>query len=136
EGPGEPEATEAAEPVEPVVIPDDMSYSGSGDDILAIELPDGEDTVGFATFTHDGDSNFAIWSLDADMEQQELLVNTIGGYQGTVIFDTRVSESTDAFEITADGAWTVTLHSIHALREFDGASATGSGDDVLIYRGS
>jgi hypothetical protein len=89
-----------------------------------------------ATITHDGKANFAVWSLDTNVQQLDLLVNTIGAYSGTVLFDKRSNQHTESLQITADGNWTVTLHSIHALRTFSGASTTGHGDDVLAYRGN
>jgi hypothetical protein len=115
--------------------PADVVYRGTGDSVLKIANPDGADAAGVATITHKGSSNFAIWSLGLDMSQQDLLVNTIGSYTGTVLFDVRDGEQTAALGITADGAWTVTLHSLKSLRAFDGATASGTGDDVVIYQG-
>jgi hypothetical protein len=135
----EVEATDApasaahAVPAVPAV-PAENVYTGTGDSILAITLPDGGDVSSVATITHGGSSNFAVWSLDGSMTQQDLLVNTIGAYQGTVLFNEQ-STAVTAFEITADGAWTVTVRSILSLREFTGPSVTGAGDDVVIYRG-
>lgn len=132
-------SSEAAEPSEappaPVVVPADKAYSGSGDKILAIELPDGADSVAAATIAYTGKSNFAVWSLDTDLEEQDLLVNEIGNYSGTVLFNLRGS-ATKSLEITASGNWTVTVRSVLSLREFVAGAASGHGDDVLIFRGS
>ena len=116
-------------------MPADVVLSGHGDAVVKASALDGTDGPGVATFTHDGHGNFAIWSLDANVQQLDLLVNTIGPYNGTVLFDKQSSQHTESLQITADGNWTVTLHSIRALRAFD-TSATGHGDDVLIYRGN
>jgi hypothetical protein len=115
---------------------DDVVYTGSGDSILQIELPGGPDSVGIATITHSGRSNFSIWSLDQNLEQTGLLVNEIGNYAGTVPFNLASGETITAFEIGADGPWVVTLRDILTVREApQGSSTTGEGSDVLLYRG-
>lgn len=135
----EPVEEEAEEPEveEPtaVVVPADAVYSGAGDSILPITLPDGMDSAAVATISHVGSSNFAIWSLDAGMNQDDLMVNTIGNYNGTVLFNNSSGVDISSLEISADGAWTVTVRSLLSLREFDGAAVAGVGDDVVVYRG-
>jgi hypothetical protein len=125
----EPEAVE-----QPPAVPDDKTYQGSGDSVVEIELPDGSGQAAVATIAHQGSSNFAVWALDSNMAQQDLLVNVIGNYQGTVLFNLSGNDTT-SLEITADGAWSVTVRSLLSLEEFDGSPVSGSGDDVLIYRG-
>lgn len=131
--PVEPEPEPEPEVVEPAP---DIVYSGSGDTILQIELPGGPDSIGIATMSHSGSSNFAVWSLDANLNQSDLLVNEIGSYAGTVPFNLSSSEQITAFEISADGPWTVTLRDVLTVREVpQGATTEGRGDDVLIYFG-
>jgi hypothetical protein len=110
-------------------------YSGAGDSVVKISIPDGMDGPGVGSFTHTGSSNFTVWGLDDSMAQQGLLVNTIGKYSGTVLFNNGLSKGVTSLQISADGAWTVTLHSLKTLREFSGTSAAGIGDDVIVYRG-
>jgi hypothetical protein len=115
---------------------DDVVYTGSGDSILQIELPGGPESVGIATITHAGSSNFSIWALDQNLDQAGLLVNEIGSYSGTVPFNLASGETIIAFEIGADGPWVVTLRDILTLQEaIQGSSTTGQGSDVLLYRG-
>lgn len=119
-----------------VPVPADLVLTGHGDAVIKASAVDGADEPGVATITHDGKSNFAVWSLDANVTQLDLLVNTIGAYNGTVLFGKQSTQHTESLQITADGNWTVTLHSIRALRTFDATGTTGHGDDVLIYRGN
>jgi hypothetical protein len=131
----EPEAEPEPEPER--VPSEDVAYNGSGDSILQLELPAGPDSVGIASITHSGGSNFSIWSLDENLEQSDLLVNEIGNYSGTVPFSLSSGERITAFEISADGPWTVTLRDILTVREAtQGSTTTGDGADVLLYRGA
>ena len=127
------EETPAPEPIREV--PADIVYSGVGDSVIPIELPDGPGQVAVATLTHAGSSNFAIFTLDDNLAQQGLIVNTIGAYQGTVLFNAGFGGDASSLEISADGNWTVTMKSVLSLREFSGNSVTGVGDDVVLYFG-
>lgn len=137
EEPAPSEVAPEPEPEPEVVEPaPDVVYTGSGDTILQLELPAGPNSVGIATMTHSGSANFAVWSLDENLNQTDLLVNEIGSYAGTVPFNLEVGTRITAFEISADGPWTVTLRDLLSVREApQGASTTGLGDDVLVYRG-
>ena len=129
----EPEPTVEAEPV--VTVPADVVYTGVGDSVIPITLPDGAGQLAVATLSHDGSSNFSIFTLDANMGQQDLIVNTIGGYQGTVLFNTGSADA-GSLEISADGNWSVTLRSLLTVRQFDGVAISGLGDDVVLYYGN
>lgn len=110
-------------------------YAGAGDDIVTITKHSTGAQV--AVITHNGGSNFAVHTLDAALENTNLLVNTIGNYSGTVLFDARSRGETTALKITADGPWTVKLVSLSSVRSFDGsAPMTGTGDDVFHYKGA
>lgn len=130
-----PEAEVTPEPEPEPEVPADIVYTGTGDSILAIELPDGPGQFAVATLTHDGSSNFAIFSLDDNLVQQDLIVNTIGAYQGTVLFNAGFGGDPSSLEISADGNWTVTMKSVLSVRQFAGNSVTGVGDDVVLYFG-
>lgn len=111
-------------------------YAGSGDDVLTITKHSTGAQV--AIITHSGWSNFAVHTLDSALEDTDLLVNMIGNYSGTVLFDTstRTAETT-ALRITADGAWTVKLVPVSSVRSMDGSTPmTGRGDDVFRYSGT
>lgn len=139
----EPEPSEEPDPApepepEPEIAPPaaDVVYEGVGDSVVQIALPGGPDAIGIATVSHSGARNFVIWALDEGLAQSELLVNTIGGYAGSVPFNLSTSERITALEITADGPWSVTLRDVQTVREApQGVSTTGQGDDVLLYLG-
>ena len=63
--------------------------------------------VSRATFSHKGQSNFAI-KVFTTSGSEDLLVNVIGNYKGSrpvIGEDDRVVY----FEVTADGAWTINI---------------------------
>lgn len=104
-----------------------IERSGMGNKIVRLELPD---KIVIATATHRGEENFVVWALDAAGEQQDLLVNTIGRYAGTVLVGLQAAPA--AFQVEADGAWTITVKDVFAAREWDPAGAVeGSADDVI-----
>lgn len=131
----EPAATEAQEEVveeepepEPPALFEPVVLEGSGDDV--IDVPVITDSIIVATFTHQGSSNFSIVSYNESGERISLLVNEIGSYQGTVPFN--FSEAPAELEISANGAWTVTLSDLLEQPVYDGSLLTGSGDEVLL----
>jgi hypothetical protein len=130
-------AKPAPKPVKTVApIPADVVLSGKGDSIVPLTLPDGAGEPGIATLVYSGSDNFIVSSLDSSLQEQDLMVNTIGHYSGTVLFNVESGTDATKLQVQTSGAWKITLHSIRSLREFDGASASGRGDDVLIYRGA
>lgn len=74
------------------------SIFGTGDEVVTVSRS------GPATLTHDGSSNFVVWSYDGT-DRLDLEVNEIGAYVGTVTIDS----GTEFLEITADGNWSVTF---------------------------
>lgn len=116
-----PEPTPAFAPIE---------LSGVGDAVPRFEIP--ENAAAIATATHAGGANFAIVTISELGEQNDLLVNTIGSYSGTVLFDEQDGQHSVAFEVTADGPWTITIRPVTEARSWDGATPlTGLGDDVV-----
>ncbi|MBC8571394.1 hypothetical protein [Zongyangia hominis] len=102
---------------EPIVYDE----SGSGDTVLQnITIKSAYNVL---TFTHSGSSNFIVKGHRED-GSYELLVNTIGPYQGTVLLD---DAAAFMLEIKADGNWTVHDETIHGDTA---TSFSGSGDFV------
>ena len=130
DAPQEPEPAPEPEPEpepEPVATFAPVVIEGRGDDI--VDVPVVTDAPVVATFTHRGSSNFAVVSFDGAGGRISLLVNQIGNYTGTVPFN--FSTPPAELEITADGAWTLTLSDVRDQPVYDG-SASGSGDEVLL----
>ena len=78
------------------------------------------------------DTNQVIYSLDDALEENSLLVNTIGNYKGTTLLDDDGSE-TKRLKVEVEGALVIVLDPITSARELND-SAKGSKDDVLLYR--
>ena len=74
----------------------DGEAGGFGDSVVYINVANPG-----VTFTHQGDSNFAVLAWNED--GRDLLVNEIGDYDGTVRSPTGIV----FYQITADGDWTV-----------------------------
>jgi hypothetical protein len=129
-------ATRTTRPT-PLVTPapisdfDPVVLSGTGSGVPRFTIP--ETVAAIAEISHRGTANFAVWSVDEDGQELALLVNTIGNYTGTVLFDAHAGEHSVAFEVDADGAWTITVKPIWDAYEWDQTAAvTGTGDDVVI----
>lgn len=120
-----PTTTTTTPPPQPIVL------EGSGDFVAQFDNP-GASEIQWATITHSGGSNFAVWELGEDLQQGDLLVNTVGNYQGNVAVG--VDIDVHGFEITADGPWRIEVKPLEMLRAFD-STAEGAGDDVLRYDG-
>jgi hypothetical protein len=108
-----------------------INLSGKGDKIPKFTIP--EDAPAIAAITAKGAGNFSVESLAADGSQNDLLVNTIGAYAGTVLFDIGAGEHSVAFKVKATGLWTISIKPITSARAWDtSAKLTGKGDDVVL----
>lgn len=94
-----PTSSKPKEKIEPV------TFTGSGDDI--IDVPSNLSTS-LVTAKYEGSHNFVVKALDKSMNSVDLLVNTIGTYDGTTLIGTR-SATVSHLEINSSGPWTVTL---------------------------
>lgn len=104
-------------------LPEPIVLKGSGKTVTEPLTP--PVAVSRVVFTHTGKRNFAVKSFLKD-GKEDLLVNTIGSYQGArpLFGDQEVF-----FEIDADGAWTVAIEPIGQNDAYaDGMD--GNGDSV------
>ncbi len=104
------EATEPPEPtdtqVPPTVTPAPIAVTGQGQQASQVfQLTDG---LAIFRMAHDGGSNFAIWLLDGNGEQIELLVNEIGSFDGAKAVGV-AAPGDYLLDVTADGSWAVTI---------------------------
>jgi hypothetical protein len=125
------EATPEPTPEPPAFAFEPFTLSGSGSEVAQFTIP--EDAPAIATISNRGAGNFAVWTVGADGSQLELLVNEIGNFDGTKLFDAANGEHSVAFKIESDGAWTIDVKPITAARTWDGASQlAGKGADVIL----
>ncbi|MGI5293104.1 hypothetical protein ACQEVF_58700 [Nonomuraea polychroma] len=105
------------------------TYSGEGDQVVRIRTTK---TPGLLTFTHDGEANFIVTAVNPAGKMEDLLVNEIGPYEGTVLYNGNgTSKGIAALEIKADGAWTAVFKPVSAARCWCAATIRGVGDQVL-----
>lgn len=119
--------TESAAPT-PAAKP--ITYKGSGNKVLKIKKPESGPVIMTTTIKGPSDNN-TIYSLDADLQENDLLVNTIGSYRGTAILD-KNGEDTTRLKISVSGTWVITIKPLSDARVITTA-AKGSKDDVLFY---
>jgi hypothetical protein len=130
-----PEPTNTPRPTStPTPIPTPVTLSGNGNDVIDNPWQD----LGLLHITYQGGGNFAIWSFDADGNKIDLLVNTIGNYEGTVPLNFRDSEPKVArFQVESDGPWTIEIRPLNMIRvETVPGTFTGNSDDVVYLKGS
>ena len=113
-----------------------FTVSGTGNDVLGFRVPG--DVPAILDITYAGSSNFIVWSLDDSHEAIDLLVNEIGAYDGRRMVHGGwflAPEHVRYLDITASGPWTITTRPLLSASTFRTA-LSGSGDDVVLYRGS
>jgi hypothetical protein len=121
--------TDEAEP--PALGFEPVRLEGRGDRVARFDIP--ADAAAIADVTYSGRGNFAVWSLAEDGSTNRLLVNEIGRYSGTVLFDEREDEHSVALRVEARGNWEIVVKPVSAARRWDATDTlTGRGDDVVI----
>ena len=128
---GDPAATDelvdeetAAPAFKPIVL------KGKGSKVAKFKIP--EDAAAIAEISEKGSSNFIVESIDRSGNTNDLLVNEIGSYKGTVLFDADAGEHSVAFKIDSNGTWRIAIRPVGLAKGWNPAkSATGKGDMVL-----
>lgn len=107
-----------------------ITQSGTGDNLVT--LPQGV-KAGIVTATHDGGSNFVINALNASNDATgDLLVNTIGAYNGINVYGFNSFSEATTLEIKADGNWSI---SIAPISTAPALVTSGAGDGVYLFDG-
>jgi hypothetical protein len=130
-----PAATETPIPTAiPSSTPEPIFLVQSGDAVFNIQKWQGPAIL---KIKHTGARNFVVRNYpDQGNVYYDLLVNTIGAYEGTVPLDFRDGEQTARFEVKADGAWEFNIEPItNARKEQIPGKISGNGDDVIIIEG-
>ena len=94
---------------------------------------------GIVHIKNTGKQNFIVWNLDSDGNNIDLLVNTIGNYDGTIPIDILFGKQTAGFNITSDGTWTIEIYPIHdryVQQLTIPGTYIGNGDDVVVVSGN
>lgn len=123
------------DPITPGDFPE-FTIDGAGNDVIQFQIPG--DIPAILDITHDGSSNFIVWSLDDSFDQIDLLVNEIGVYEGRRMVHGGWFSSPELvrhLEIDADGNWSITARPMSAADVLT-TSLNGSGDDIVRYEGS
>ncbi|MGY1821646.1 hypothetical protein [Geodermatophilus sp. SYSU D00079] len=108
-------------------------YSGAGTTVQTLTARDAR----AVTITHAGTSNFAVWAVDEQGRDIDLLVNEIGSYSGVHPLNFLVGEEAAALRIEADGQWSVTSAPLASAPSWDGgAPFTGEGAGVVLVAGA
>ena len=114
-------------------LPAPIVAEGSGDSVIDFSVPGDQPSV--LELIHRGSSNFAVNSFTSTGEPLDLLVNTIGAYEGRVPINFFEGEDVAELEIAADGAWTATATSVFLAPGFSDTHS-GTGDDVVLFQGT
>jgi hypothetical protein len=136
-----PEATAEATPgptpeptPTPVATPQEafapITLKGRGSKVPRFKIPEG--VAAIAKITEHGTSNFVVQTVDATGDTPDLLVNEIGSYSGTVIFDVESGSHSVAFKVESNGTWTIVILPVTRARTWNtSVRLTGKGDDVV-----
>ena len=90
----------------PEPTPKPIALSGRGQEATSkFSLEKG---LSIFKMTHDGDSNFAIWLLDDEGDNVDLLVNEIGDFDGSKAVSIRKG-GIYLLDISADGNWKISI---------------------------
>jgi hypothetical protein len=123
------DATDAVESSPPSPAFEDITLKGTGKKVATFTFP--EEAAAIAVISHEGTGTFIVHSVNASGGRIEGLVDTIGDYSGTVLFDADIEEHTVAFAIDADGAWTITIRPVTSASVWNPTTPlAGTGDNV------
>lgn len=127
----EPDEAETPEPEpEPTDAPEGTVYEGEGSSVIMLEEDMTE--VWIADLAYTGSGNFAVWAVDQDGQQVDLLANNIDAYTGTVGLNFR-DDSIAALDVTASGPWTIDISHLSEAPRWDiDGTYEADGDHVLI----
>ena len=124
--------TEDAEGEE-FVIPEPIIYSGSGDDVVDLDIPDDFGEYVFQIAGNEEARLFAVVSYNSTGEYSELLVNTTDPYEGVTM---DASQDVARLEVKATGEWSISVTSLYSMPMVGLDEVhNGTGDAVFLNAG-
>ncbi len=122
--------------LQPTIAPTPIVLSGNGDKVVDLEKFNSDPIILHITYT--GSRNFIVQNYGADGKQIDLLVNTIGAYDGKLLTDILDDDETVRFEVKSSGSWTIEVMPL-SLEYMQSLVIPGSfegvGDDLVILAG-
>ena len=113
--------------------PEPIMLTGYGDSIVDVQKWDGAAVL---HAKYNGERNFAIENYGPGNDYLDLLVNTIGAYDGVVPVDFFESEYTVRLKVTASDSWEIEILPLQSLPEYDlPALIFDKGDKVVYLKG-
>lgn len=126
-----PTTTESApQPTQKVeqTIPDPVTYTGNGDDVITLAPFDG--VFVFHITGNSSKHHFSVKGYDSNGENTGLFVNTTSAYDGITIDP---KQETTTLEVNASGDWIIEVQSINKMETISsGETLSGSGDTVIV----
>ena len=104
-----------------------INLSGRGDDVVNVDWPATQLAIMDIRYT--GTSNFIITSLDSSGDSIDLIVNTIGRYEGVRPFN--LDENPSLLEIKSSGPWQITISNLDTAKLVTSYPYTSRGDEVI-----
>lgn len=128
-----PVPTPSPSPTPELIVPETLTYTGRGDDVLLLD-PEALEPFQSLFFLHiSGNAegrHFAVRGYAEDGDKTELFVNTTDPYDG-VTFDP--AGETVMLEITAKGDWQIDIESVFSRPTISiGKTVSGTSDDVIL----
>lgn len=122
--------TETAEPTATSVPEQPITLTGTGDTVVDFDKWNGPALM---RVTHNGSRNFMLRTYPADSnDYYDLLINTVGSYQGVLPLDFRDGEHTSRLVINADGPWEMHIDPLDTIKFLTVPGTYQSvGDDVV-----
>ena len=118
----------------PTPLPTPIYLTSYGDSVFDFQKWKGPAIL---KIKYTGGRNFAVRNYPVGSnDYYDLLVNTIGDYEGTVPLDFKDGEQTARFEVIATGTWIFQIEPLaNARTERIPGTITGMGDDVILIGG-
>jgi len=111
--------------------PKPQTFSGRGSDVIKFKKPITDAMLVTTTWNGPQDNN-TIYAIDAEGNDNDLLVNTIGSYKGTNLINLYEGDSVRALKVEGSGSWKIRLRPVSAAKAWDGSGTyKGSSDDVI-----